>query len=76
MITTNERGLLVAIRDNEFNDGNPLAKVWVDCIPGWTDKTKFGGTMASLVKKGLARTDGEVCWLTEVGLAVANASAS
>jgi hypothetical protein len=73
ILTENERALLIAIRDNEFQDGdagrastidNPI---WIDCISDWSDEKKFGGVMASLSKKGLAKTDGECCWLTQAG---------
>lgn len=68
-ITENEKELLIAIRDNEFHDGNhPVENwVWVDCIHGFADKKKFGGTMASICKKGLAKTDGECCTITQEG---------
>ena len=68
-ITTNERELLTAIRDNEFQDGRDVIDnpVWVDCIGGWADTAKFGGVMASLTKKDLAGTDGECCWITQAG---------
>ncbi len=73
MTTDNERALLVAIRDNDFQDGEanagrPGHMIWVDCIDGWSGKTKFGGTMASLTAKGLVVTDGECCALTQAGL--------
>jgi hypothetical protein len=68
-ITDNERSLLVAIRDNEFQDGrNPVNNpVWVNCIYEWDGKPAYGGVMASLVKKGLAETDGETCSITQKG---------
>ncbi len=68
-ITKNERSLLVAIRDNEFMDGNDPVNhyVWVNCIWGWEGTRKFPGTMASLVKKGLAKSDGECCCITQSG---------
>lgn len=71
-LTDNERALLKAILNSEYHDsvrdeakiGNP---VWVDCLWGFEGKAKFGGTMASLSKKGLAATDGECAWLTADG---------
>lgn len=68
-ITENERSLLIAMRDNDFQDGeHPVNKrIWVDCIQGWSDERKFPGTMASLVNKGLATTDGETCAMTQAG---------
>lgn len=68
-LTSNERELLIAIRDNEFHDGNhPVNEyVWVDCIWGWEGTSKYAGTMASLVKKQLAKTDGECCCITQAG---------
>lgn len=68
-VTENELDLLRAIRDSEYHDGrDPVDDdVWVDCLHGWSDTRKFPGTMASLIKKGLARTDGECCSLTQAG---------
>lgn len=68
-LTENERALLIAIRNNEFQDGmNPVNNpIWVDCVWGWEGSTKYPGTMASLVKKGLAKTDGETCSITQAG---------
>lgn len=69
-ITEGEKGLLVAILDSEYHDGrDPVDDpVWVDCLWGWSGKAKFPGTMASLVRKGLADTDGETCSLTQAGV--------
>jgi hypothetical protein len=57
-ITDNERHLLRAIRDSDFNQGcNPVNNwVWADCINDNLG-TGHGGVMASLVKKGLADHD-------------------
>jgi hypothetical protein len=68
-ITVNERSLLIAIRDSDFQDGNdPVDNyVWVDCLDGWSDTRKFPGTMSSLVKKGLAKSDGDACAITQAG---------
>jgi hypothetical protein len=68
-ITENERNLLIAIRDSEYQDAsNPVNNpVWVNCIWGWADTKKYPGTMASLAKKGLAKTDGECCSITQAG---------
>lgn len=68
-ITDNERSLLTAIRDSEYHDGrDPVDDpVWVNTLHGWSGTTKFPGTMASVLKKGLARTDGETCELTQAG---------
>lgn len=71
MITDGERSLLIAIRDSEYHDGSDPVDdpVWVDCLWGWSDTTKFPGTMASLVKKGLVKTNGETCSITAAGMA-------
>lgn len=68
-ITENERALLIAIRDSEYNDGlSPVENdVWVNCLWGLSGTRKFPGTMASLVKKGLAKTNGECCRITQAG---------
>lgn len=77
-VTENERALLIAIRDNEFHDGDdPIdSPVWVNCIWGWEGTRKYAGTMASLTKKGLARTDGECCWVTQAGFDAVKESAA
>lgn len=67
-ITANERKLILAIRDSEYNGDGGLAPVWVNCMWGWYGKRIFSGVMSSLVKKGLAGSDGECCWLTKKGL--------
>jgi hypothetical protein len=45
---------------------------WVDCICDQgihqIEPRQIPGVVSSLVKKGLVRTDGTVCGLTEVGL--------
>ena len=77
--TENEDKLLVAILNSEYHitsdltqrHGSANAAIWVDCVWGFEGKSKFGGTMASLAKKGLAATDGECCWLTEDGCKLA-----
>jgi len=74
MITISERALLIAIRDNEFNDGlDPVDnEVWVDCVdvPGMSSTSK-GGVMASLVKKCLAYASGHgndaTCCINQAG---------
>ena len=68
-ITTNERGLLEAIRDSEDGEkATPIGQlVWVNCLWGWEGTRKFPGVMASLQKKGLAVTDGEAVRLTYEG---------
>ena len=59
---------LTAIRDDQYHDGHdPINnRVWT-----WSPCDGFGksagGIMASLVKKGLAGTDGETCWITQEG---------
>lgn len=74
-ITENERKLMIAIRDSEYQEYDPddpesgKDRVWVDCMWGFEGKKKFGGVMASLSVKGFAGTDGETCWLTDAGLA-------
>lgn len=69
-ITPNEKALILAIRDSEYNDDHDTSPVWVNCIWGFQGKAKFGGTMASLTKKGLAGTDGETAWLAPEALAL------
>lgn len=71
-LTENEKALLIAIRDSEYNDDHQLAAVWVNCLWGFEGTKKFGGVMASVSTKGLAKTDGECAWLTELGLATVN----
>jgi hypothetical protein len=75
-ITKGERSLLAAIRDSEFHDGNdPVGNyVWVDYLDGWSDTRKFPGTMASLAKKGLVKTNGETCALTQAGFDIVSDS--
>ena len=69
-ITANETQLLTAIRDSEYHDGrDPIGDpIWVDCACEGFGRSA-GGIMASLVRKGLADTDGECCWITEEGMA-------
>jgi hypothetical protein len=69
MLTDGERSLLKAIRDSEYHDGrDPVdSYVWVDCLDDWSNTRRLPGTMASLVKKGLARTNGESCAITQAG---------
>lgn len=67
-ITDNERAFLTAVASNEYQDchsqvDNP---VWTDCVNGWERASK-GGTVASLVKKGLLGQDDECVWLTQEG---------
>lgn len=69
-LTANEKALILAIRDSEYNDNRDTSPVWVNCIWGFQGKAKFGGTMASLTKKGLAGTDGETAWLSKEALAL------
>ena len=73
-ITENEKGLLLAIVTSEYGDFATDA-VWVNCLWGWSETRKFPGVMASLVRKGLAKTDGETCRLTDAGADVALAAA-
>ncbi len=71
-VTEKESALLVAIRDDQFQDGQPPVgtRVWT-----WSPCERFGtsagGIMASLVKKGLADVDGigedATCWITQRG---------
>lgn len=74
-LTKNEKTLLFAIKNSEFHDGqNPLNNaVWTDCVCECFNNTKTAsGTMSSLVKKGLAESQGKgrdaVCWITQAGL--------
>lgn len=53
--TENEKALLVAIRDSEYNDEHEAYhQVWVACLMGFVGTPGFAGTMSSLVQKGLA----------------------
>lgn len=67
-LTTLERRALELIRDSEYHD-SPLEPVWVNIIGDYLGgKRRFSGVMASLVKKGLATTNGKTCKLTQAGL--------
>lgn len=74
MLTENEKLLLNNIAQNEYTDGQRGPGVWVWCnaltySPNKIPAASVPGIMASLVKKGLAETDGEVCCLSEAGFA-------
>lgn len=63
-LTDNERQALQGIVDSEFHDGqDPIGNwVWSFSANPWIDSTesrKFAGTLSSLLKKGLAKQDGE-----------------
>jgi hypothetical protein len=73
-ITENEKGLLIAIVTSEYGDW-ATDDVWVNCLWGWSETRKFPGVMASLVRKGLAKSDGECCCLTDAGAEIALALA-
>jgi hypothetical protein len=70
-VTKNEMTVLAAIRDSEYNDGDRLNPVWVDCIWGWSGTKTFSGVMSSLNKKGLVVSDDVTVTLTEIGLEAA-----
>jgi hypothetical protein len=73
-ITENEKGLLIAIVTSEYGDW-ATDPVWVNCLWGWSETRKFPGVMASLVRKSLAKSDGECCCLTDAGAEIALALA-
>lgn len=57
-ITDKEREMLQTIWDSEYQDGDPVGHhVWLEYICEPFGRSA-GGIMASLVKKGLAWTDG------------------
>jgi len=83
-ITEYEAKLLTAIFESNFHDGAPEADhaVWLDVTmdeSGLSEASR-GGVMASLVRKGLAGTEGFVsdpgsqhendacCWITQEGI--------
>lgn len=73
MITEIERKALLGIYKSDFRDGNDPVDfpVWSWSANPFSDKRTFSGAMSSLVKKGLARADGEgddACvYLTQAG---------
>ncbi|MCK4260819.1 MAG: hypothetical protein KAX49_17715 [Halanaerobiales bacterium] len=71
-ITKLERKVLLAIVDNEYHDFYGKATVnqpvWVFSVSYDVGETKiFSDVMSSLIKKGLAGTDGDCCWVTAEG---------
>lgn len=71
-LTKNEMLLLDNIAQNEYLGGRcgPNQFVWCNCLdysPNQISTRSIPGIMASLVKKELVKTDGEVCCLTEEG---------
>jgi hypothetical protein len=83
-LTDKERAFCETLRNNDIisdiYDGTELgtpeqlaeASTWVECV---TDRlgTSAGGVVASLVKKGLVHTDGEVIGFTQAGAEIAHA---
>ena len=69
-MTDNEYDVLFALLSSEYHDGrDPIGDpIWVDCVME-PFGTSAGGIMASLVRKGWVRTDGEVCSITAAGAA-------
>lgn len=74
-LTKNEMMALQGIIDSDFRDGNHPANypVWSWSANPFASKRTFSGTMSSLVKKGLAGSDGmkgdDACvWITQAGL--------
>ena len=63
-ITTNERAVLEAIRDSEYNDGADTSAIWTFSVWDNIDRTivpsrkSLGGIIASLVAKDLVREGG------------------
>ena len=75
MLTDNEKLLLDNIAQSEYTNGDrgPWVLVWcnaLDYSPNKIPSISVPGIMASLVKKGLAQTDGECCCLTVEGFDV------
>jgi hypothetical protein len=84
-LTENEKALLIAIVESEYQDADKTEDtvghdIWVDYIDGWSRKcggqnaSKFPGTMSSLSKKGLAVSsyyakNEQVCHITAAGAA-------
>lgn len=70
-LTELEAELLRAIRDSEYHDGrDPIdSSVWVKetMEDACMNDRRGGAVMASLVKKALADTNGESCWMTKLG---------
>jgi hypothetical protein len=61
MITNNERKALHGIFNSDFRDGDhPVGKaVWSWSGNPFDNKRTFSGVVASLVKKGMVKSDGE-----------------
>lgn len=63
-ITATEREALQGIVDSDFHDGQDPVDNWVWSFSAnpWNDtreSRKFAGALVSLIKKGLAKQDGE-----------------
>lgn len=75
-VTDLEADAIQAIGNNDFTDGDPTAWVWSNCVAQECKTVKakqLPGVISSLVKKGLAETDGnsgkDACVrLTETGV--------
>ena len=68
-ITANERRMLEQIRDSQYHDGRfPVnSATWTFEASDGFNWRAAGGTMASLVRKGMVWTDGESCAITRKG---------
>lgn len=74
-LTPNEKELLLAIVNSEYQDGDTVIDypVWSDCLQYDCISLKrkaISGTMSSLVKKGLAEVNDHnenTCWITSAG---------
>jgi hypothetical protein len=80
-ITANEMALLKGIVNSEYQGGDTVVgyAIWSwsatdNASPKFESRKTASGTMASLVKKGLAVSSGSgderTCWITEAGHAV------
>jgi hypothetical protein len=66
-VTPAERRFVIRIAEDQYMDGDPTRATWTSSVcESPADKALLG----SLVKKGLAHTNGEACGLTQYGLRV------
>lgn len=73
-VTPLEAQMLRNICENEFADGGPeYASTWSDCLdcgPCRISKSKHGGLIASLVKKGFVEANGEAIYIKPAGFEI------
>jgi hypothetical protein len=59
MLTKSERRALEAVRDSEYQDGDPVGhEVWTSYVNPFSSRRTFSGVVSSLVKKGFLVTGG------------------